>query len=337
MDRDKLSKKGKGTFVTKFNDFFIFDTPKEKRFADYLKSLKKVLLLCFYWLIYLFINKQTSQKKYNVAVCTIFKNEAPYLKEWIEFNLIAGIEHFYLYNNNSEDDYLSVLTPYIENGVVTLTQWPHNQKQMECYNSCISDYSCQTKWLGFIDVDEFIIPKSTSEIYSFLKTFEKRKGAVKIYWRLFGTSGRIERDLNHLVCEDFTVCWPKYCDIGKCFYNTAFNFKFSSKRNSCFHHNFWANYKGIDIPPVNIFGHLSFSDINKADCLDFPIQINHYFTKSYNEYAVKRSKGDVYFKNNPHDEAYFYEHEMKCISVDYSAYRYLVKLKLKMNGSKADK
>ena len=34
MDRDKLSKKGKGTFVTKFNDFFIFDTPKEKRFAD---------------------------------------------------------------------------------------------------------------------------------------------------------------------------------------------------------------------------------------------------------------------------------------------------------------
>ena len=84
--------------MIKFNKFFIFDTPKEKRFADYLKSLKKILLLCFYWLIYLFVNKQTSQKKYNVAVCTIFKNEAPYLKEWIEFNLIAGIEHFYLYN-----------------------------------------------------------------------------------------------------------------------------------------------------------------------------------------------------------------------------------------------
>ena len=45
---------------------------------------------------------------------------------------------------------------------------------------------------------------------------------------------------------------------------------------------------------------------------------------------MKRSKGDVYFEINPHDEEYFYEHEMKCTSTDYSAYKYLVKLKLKM-------
>lgn len=319
------------------NEFFIKETPNVISARFFVKSIILFLKTVLYNILYFFISTQNQNKRYNVSICAIFKNEAPYLKEWVEFNLLVGIDHFYLYNNNSDDDYLSVLTPYIKRGVVTLTHWPYNQKQMECYNSCISDYSGQTKWLGFIDVDEFIVPKSTNDIYSFLKPFEKRNGAVKIYWRLFGTSGRIERDLNNLVCEDFTVCWPKYCDIGKCFYNTAFNFKFSSKRNSCLHHNFWANYKGIDIPPVNIFGHLSFSDNNKADSLDFPIQINHYFTKSYNEYAVKRSKGDVYFKNNPHDEEYFYEHEMKCTSVDYSAYRYLVKLKLKMNGSKATK
>ena len=41
------------------------------------------------------------RKRYNVTICAIFKNEAPYLREWIEFNRVVGIEHFYLFNNNS--------------------------------------------------------------------------------------------------------------------------------------------------------------------------------------------------------------------------------------------
>ena len=54
-----------------------------------------------YKLRYRFVHVKPQDKKYNVAVCAIFKNEAPYLKEWIEFNHLVGVEHFYLYNNNS--------------------------------------------------------------------------------------------------------------------------------------------------------------------------------------------------------------------------------------------
>jgi hypothetical protein len=268
-------------------------------------------------------------KKYKVSICAIFKNEAPYLREWIEFNSLVGVEHFYMYNNNSEDDYESVLKPYVDKGRVTLIQWPYNQKQMESYIDCINKFSSETNWLGFIDIDEFIVPKNTNNIYDFLKNFENR-GAVNIYWRLYGSSGLINRNTDGLVTEDFTVCWPKYCDIGKCFYNTAFGFNPNSKKSDQLHHKFWANYKNHDIPPVNIFGHVCVGDRNIADDTDFPIQINHYFTKSYKEYAKKRAKGDVYFRINPHDEEYFYEHEMKCTSVDLSAYKYLIKLKLLM-------
>lgn len=279
-------------------------------------------------------NVNLKQKKYNVSICAIFKNEAPYLKEWIEFNHIVGIEHFYLYNNNSEDDYLTVLKPYIKSGLVELIDWPYNQQQMECYMNCIANYSSETKWMGFIDIDEFIVPKSTNSVYEFLKHFEKTAGAVNIYWKLFGTSGRMDRNLSGLVCEDFTVCWPKYCDIGKCFYNTAFGFDKSSEHSKQLHHRFWANYKGQDLPPVNIFNKICIENRNVAQTNDFPIQINHYFTKSYKEYAMKRAKGDVYFKINPHDEEYFYEHEMKCTDIDYAAYKYLIKLKLQMGNDK---
>lgn len=276
---------------------------------------------------------QTMEKQYDVAICAIFKNEAAYLKEWIEFHRIVGVDHFYLYNNNSEDHYQTILKPYMESGIVTLIDWPKNQAQMEAYRTCIRDYSAQTKWLGFIDIDEFVVPKTTDSIYDFLKNFENR-GAVKIYWRMYGTSGNLERKIEDLVTEDFIVCWPKYYNIGKCFYNTAFAFSDDSVRNDYLHHSLWTKLGKREVPPVNIFDEICIGNRNKVSTEDFPIQINHYFTKSYHEYALKRAKGDVYFKVNPHDEEYFYNHEKWCSTTDYAAYKYLIKLKCAMTQDK---
>lgn len=316
--------------MKKEDKYFVYDRPIKNWAGWAIRRIVSNVKSVYFNAVLKLSNVEIIEKKYKVSVCAIFKNEAPYLREWLEFNHLIGVGHFYMYNNNSEDDFRTVLEPYIKSGLVTLVEWPYNQKQMEAYMDCIQKYSSETKWLGFIDIDEFIVPKSTDTIYEFLQPFEKKAGSVNIYWRLFGTSGLIDRDLDGLVSEDFTVCWPKYCDIGKCFYNTAFGFNYNSKKCDCLHHWFWANNKGIDIPPVNIFNHICIGNRNIADREDFPIQINHYFTKSYKEYALKKAKGDVYFKINPHDEEYFYEHEMKCTSTDYSAYKFLVKLKLKM-------
>jgi len=323
--------------MKKAEKYFILDNPIETKYKQRMKECYYFFLCVWYRLKMLAMRVEVKEKKYNTSICAIFKNEAPYLREWIEFNHIVGVDHFYLYNNNSEDEYLGVLKPYIDKGLVTLIEWPYSQMQMECYKACIARFAQETKWLGFIDIDEFIIPKSTDSVYDFLKTFENKAGAVNIYWRLFGTSGKLNRDLKGLVCEDFTVCWPKHCDIGKCFYNTAYGFNPSSKHSSQLHHKFWANIKGADVPPVNVFNKICIGTRNVAKSGEFPIQINHYFTKSYKEYAMKGAKGDVYFKINPHDENYFYEHELKCTSTDYSAYKYLIQLKLRMEDEKNDK
>ena len=62
---------------------------------------------------------------------------SPYLKEWIEYHKIVGIQHFYMYNNNSNDDYLAILQPYIEAGDVTFLNWPYEQGQMSAYRDCV--------------------------------------------------------------------------------------------------------------------------------------------------------------------------------------------------------
>lgn len=308
------------------NRSFIFDTPQN---INFVKKIKHNLKAYYYGkkLDKSIINDKRTLK-YDVSICSIFKNEAPYLKEWIEFHLIVGINHFYMYNNNSSDDFNLILKPYIERGIVTLIDWPKNQAQMECYKDCINNYKNETKWLGFIDIDEFVTPIKYDNVYEFLKPFEKNRGSVLIYWKMFTTSGKIDRDINGLVIEDFTISWPKLMNIGKCFYNTKYDF-LDNDKNSTLHHLLWTKFKKNELPPVDSCNNVVLANRNKEED-NFGIQINHYFTKSYNEYLLKKSKGDVYFKINPHDEAYFYHHEIKSTSVDYNIYKYLIKLKLRV-------
>ena len=115
-------------------------------------------ILCpiHYLLIYihrLFVSKSNTYK-YEVSLCLIFKNEARVLKEWIEYHLLIGVDHFYLYNNFSDDNYLSVLSPYIERDIVTLIDWPIEFGQMSAYNDCYQKTKQETHWLGYIDADE---------------------------------------------------------------------------------------------------------------------------------------------------------------------------------------
>lgn len=316
------------------NKYFDYDNPRPVTWKSQIKKAFLALLSNYYQVKYHLIKVPIKDKKYNVSICAIFKNEAPYLKEWIEYHKIIGIEHFFLYNNLSEDNYEEVLAPYVADGTVTLVQWPYPQTQMKAYNNCMERFSDQSKWIGFVDIDEFVVPKSTHNIYSFLKDFEKYP-AVLMYWRLFGSSALMNRDLSTLVTDSFFSCWPKYDEIGKCFFNTAYELDMNYTKNAAFHHFVWGKYKGKYYPPVNVFGYVLFdSKRDKAKNGEFPIQINHYFTKSYGEYLVKKSKGDVFFKANPHDLEYFYKHEMRCTGTDYSIYKYLVKLKLAMGVEK---
>lgn len=299
------------------------------------KRIFHIVLSCINkWLMNIWHPKSSNNHKYYVAVCAIFKNEAPYFKEWLEFHRLVGVEHFYLYNNLSDDNYQEVLKPYIESGLITLIDWPHPQAQMEAYRDCLQKFQHEMQWLGFIDLDEFVVPKAKNDIRDILAQFTSNRASVLLYWRLFGTSGNIKRGSKNLVSEDFIVCWPKLYSTGKCFLNMNYDFMTANSKKYMLHHYAVGYYKGLRCHPVNIFDNVCFNDYNKLDSEEIPMQINHYFTKSYSEYAAKKNKGDVYFKINPHDEEYFYAHEMKCTAADYSAYKYLIQLKLALFDNK---
>lgn len=131
--------------------------------------------------------------KYDISICAIFQNEAPYLAEWIEYHMLLGVDHFYLYNNNSDDSYKESLKYYIKNKKVTLIDWPTPKEgdwtnyQVLAYNDCLKQFRHKTKWLAVIDIDEFIHLKLHDNLQEFLKHYED-VGGVTLNWQVFGTS-----------------------------------------------------------------------------------------------------------------------------------------------------
>lgn len=96
-------------------------------------------------------------KKYQLAICAIFKNESRYIQEWIEYHNMIGVEHFYLYDNDSTDD-ISILQKYLDDGSLTLNRVSSQAKQMPAYNHFLQTYRDEVEWVAIIDLDEFIVP-----------------------------------------------------------------------------------------------------------------------------------------------------------------------------------
>ena len=217
--------------------------------------------------------------KYHVTIYAIFKNEAPYLKEWIEYHKLVGVEHFYLYNNMSQDDYIDILDYYVKLGIVSIIDWPYVQAQISAYKDCIEKYRSESQWIGFIDIDEFIVPIKYNNIFDFLKQ-KNQYGSVLLHWKIFGSNGLKDRDINGLVTEDFIACWSKLSDVGRCFYNTRYKISKDDNLNKCLHHILWTEVDHHDIPPIDCFNNYCECDMKLEGSQVYEIQINHYVTKS---------------------------------------------------------
>jgi len=130
--------------------------------------------------------------KHELAVCAIFREEAPFLDEWISFHLGVGATHFYLYNNFSTDDFRSVLASWIERGVVTLIEWPVPVGQVPAYRDCLKRARWDCRWVAFLDIDEFLFSPAGTDVRVILRDYADLPG-LEVWQVVFGSGGRVSR------------------------------------------------------------------------------------------------------------------------------------------------
>ena len=242
---------------------------------------------------------------YDLAVVAILKNESPYLKEWLDYHLAAGVEHFYLYDNESTDNQAEVVKPYIKEGLVDYTFAPGKTMQLVAYNDAIKRFKFQCRYMAFIDCDEFIFPKTNQSIVEVVDEILSDKpnaAGLGINWQCFGSNGQDNADYSKGVLERFTRRAPKdwtLDGLGNIHVKTVNNprmidFIYNPHFAKYFEENFSVNENGGIIPSA-------FNNPVTAE----KIVVNHYHVKSREEFSVKMQRGRADYKINTYDSAEF--------------------------------
>ena len=252
---------------------------------------------------------------YDLAIVAIFKDEGKYLREWLDYHLLAGVEHFYLYNNDSSDDYKEILAPYIENNLVTLTNWPGRLVMYPAYNDAIAKYRFDCRYMAFIDLDEFIFPKtnqSVVEVVDEILSRDPKAAALGINWQMFGSNGHEKADYSRGVLERFTRRAPSDWVVISSKENMTGNVTIKSivnpRRVDCWWSPHYANYFR-DFYSINSNGAKTRNIAGYPVAAD-KIVLNHYYTKSKEEYEKKKMpKGSLCFVDNPYIMEGFYNHD----------------------------
>ena len=146
----------------------------------------------------------------SVCLVTIAKNEAKFLVEWLAHYLSLGVDHIFVFDNDSTDETAAILDVAARSHGVTPIPWPSRERespQITAYNFALKRHAARFEWVCFFDCDEFLVLKEDADIHAFLGRFDATVGAVAINWLTFGSGGRITSDYQ-LVTETFRTGAP---------------------------------------------------------------------------------------------------------------------------------
>ena len=255
--------------------------------------------------------KCKTREKYYLTILTIVKNTARYLPEWIEFHRQNGVEHFYIYDNGSQDKLIHILKPYIQEGIVTYKWWcdisvtVNDVNEMMTQNYFLKDgieqYGCETRWMALIDADEFLFPTAvTDSLVRILNHFDHR-AVLSVAWIPFTSSGHINKP-EGLVISSYTTRWKK---------------PMLNVKNIVQPKRVYSVFSIHKIQPIDKycrtdeenkcypFSHPLLVDLYMKATRRLPLPsnvltVNHYYTKSVQDWEERYDRGDVAGKIEDH-------------------------------------
>lgn len=251
-----------------------------------------------------------NETTYNdmISVVAIAKNEKDYIREWVEFYRVLGIDRIYLFDNGSSDGMKEKIADYIDNGFVVYTYFPGIGVQFSAYNTALKKYRKQTKYMAFLDCDEFLMPCSINEklddIINDILGNTSCGGGIAVNWRMYGSSGHIEKP-DGLVLESYLYRANDKNGAGNNCIKTIANPRCVYKFNHAHFPIYYLGFHAVDENGKTTKGAFHACDKCKR------LRINHYFTKSKSEWIKRRAlgKADAKDKTNVRSIEEFYAHD----------------------------
>lgn len=246
-------------------------------------------------------------KKFFLSVLAMFKNEAHILDEWISTHIDEGVEHFYLINNDSNDNYIDIIKKY--SIYTTLFNIHGNGKQNEGYNLYKNKIINETEWLITIDLDEFVFSTiNNTRLIDYVKKYDSNNAnGIYLPWIMYGSSNFKKQPDNVKQNFIYRKKAPE-CEGGKCIVKTShIKSDIRTHLTPILDYSTYVNYNG-EFNSNEWFGICPNMKMSEDIIKSMKIRINHYPIQS-EEFFLKikctRGDGEDISKNNFRDKNYF--------------------------------
>ena len=240
------------------------------------------------------IQEEKNINNTKVCLCTPAKNENRYIREFVEHYEKYGVDKIFLYDNNDieGEKFDEILRDYIEKGFVEVRDWRGKAKAlMQMMNDCYQTNYQIYDWLIFYELDEYIHLSNYTNVKPFLN-LPRFKHCEVIYLNLIcHTDNNLIYYDNRSLAERFPRTVPKYKKGG---YRLEIK---SILRGHIPNIEITNNHLlSTDLHNCNGYGnknryyYKTYS--NQNDYKNY--YIDHYYSKSTEEFIEKLNKGDVY-------------------------------------------
>jgi len=255
----------------------------------------KIFFINLFFVVIIIINNLSYKLK--ILLCTIAKKENKYIKEFIEHYKKMNIKKIIIYDNNdiNGEVFQDILKNEIKNNFVKIMNYRGiKQPQAKALDNCYKIFNKKFNWIAFYDIDEFLQIRNFNDINDFLSLPRFKKcQSILINWKNFGDNDKL-----YYESKPLSERFPKPFYLNK------------SKKYSIY---FRSAAKTIVRGGLKIeWGHLPHYLKNTINCRPdgtilknyfSPPQysvayLNHYTTKSTEEYADKLNKGDVILRTD---------------------------------------
>lgn len=225
----------------------------------------------------------------SVALCLDIRDEPLDIVEWLEYHRSIGIDKVYLMDNNSTISMIDPVWKFIQSGFVdydyvTIGHDEGDQRYM--FQKCIDLYSQHHKYMGFLDVDEFIVIVDKSKsIFEIVNQYEEY-GGLCMNWMLIGSNGHIKRPEGG-VLQNYNQCKPNF------HIKTIVNTKKVESANIHPHNfNYHSGYYTVDSNRNKVTAPYNPGREQNPDPSLFEvIYVNHYLLKSREDFMKKTIAG----------------------------------------------
>jgi glycosyltransferase involved in cell wall biosynthesis len=249
----------------------------------------------------------------KLSIAAIVKNEADSLLEWIAFHRVIGVQSFFIADNDSTDGTSEMLEALAELGLVQRIPFPtpeNGNVQMPAYAVLLANARGKCDVVAFIDADEYLLPTdgSTSLLPLIDQLFARPDvSAVGLNWANFGSGGALFAE-DGLVIERFTKRAKQNFGVNfhiKTLLRPERGLKFANPHFVDLSSGRYVDATGGDIAPHTKHGKGLSSEI-----VWIGARINHYATKSLEEFLVGKSRrGSATKKARIKHKKYFTSHD----------------------------